>query len=295
VIPPGYENPPLPEDVNVSRDSPLLEFARLAAGFALLVTIVAAVLFLGGSRLARLVPFEMEAALVRDSMLGILAPEVQGSEAMVAYLQELTDRLAAEMELPAPMKLRVHYMDSAAPNAFAGLGGHIAVTRGLYESVESENGLALVLAHEVAHVRARDPIANLGGGATLLLAVALVSGDASNLTSAFAHLVRTGYSRSAENAADVAAIEALRRVYGHAGGGSEVFETFARYHEEHGGEAPSLLSTHPLDAERIERLKAAEDGWDEDRQPLQPLRVAPLGDRTGTLRLEAPALAVPSP
>ena len=62
------------------------------------------------------------------------------------------------------MKLRVHYVDTAVPNAFAALGGHIAVTRGLYESVQSENALALVLAHEIAHVRARDPIAGIGGG-----------------------------------------------------------------------------------------------------------------------------------
>ena len=175
----------------------------------------------------------------------------------------------------------MHYVDTAVPNAFAALGGHIAVTRGLYESVRSENALALVLAHEVAHVRARDPIAGIGGGATLAIALALATGDAGGLSSAFARLVQSGYSRSAENAADVAAIDALRRVYGHAGGGVEVFETFARYRDEHGGAVPSLLSTHPLDEERIERMKAAEQGWDAERQPLRPLRVGAGRDGDG--------------
>ncbi|MFN2427174.1 MAG: M48 family metallopeptidase [Candidatus Binatia bacterium] len=268
---PDYENPLLPEGVNVSRDNPLVEFARLVAGLALVATVAGLTLYFGGSRLARLVPFETEAALVGDSVLGIGAPEA-GKSGIADYLQEVTDRLAAEMMLPANMKLRVHYIDTPVPNAFAALGGHIAVTRGLYEAVKSENALAMVLAHEIAHVRARDPIAGLGGSATLVLALALVSGDAANLSSAFARIVQSGYSRRAEAEADGAAIEALRRVYGHAGGGTEVFETFARYHEDHGGELPSLLSTHPLDAQRIERLKLAEQDWDAQRQPLRPIR-----------------------
>lgn len=270
--PSSYENPPLPEDVNVSRENPLVEFLRLVAGLALLVTVTFATLYFGGSFLARQVPFETEIALVGDSMIGIDAPDVAPSGQPIAtYLQGLTDRLAAEMDMPARMKLRVHYLDTPVPNAFAALGGHIAVTRGLYEAVSSENALALVLAHEIAHVRARDPIAGLGGSATILLAMALLSGDASNLSSAFALVVQSGYSRSAEAKADESAILALQGVYGHAGGGAEVFQILSGYHGNHSGELPSLLSTHPLDTERIERLKIAAQGWDEKLQPLRPI------------------------
>ena len=69
---------------------------------------------------------------------------------------------------------------SNVPNAFATLGGHIAVTSGLYRRMPSENALALVLAHEIAHVSARDPISALGGSATLalLVALAVVAGSA---------------------------------------------------------------------------------------------------------------------
>lgn len=270
----SYENPPLPEDVNVGRENPLLEFLRLAAGLAVVVAAVSALLYFGGSRLARLIPFETERAWVGERVLGVDARKATAATQPVeAYLQELTNRLAAPMELPAGMTLRVHYIDEPVPNAFASLGGHIAVTRGLYERMDSENALALVLAHEIAHVRARDPIAGLGGGATMLVVLALVSGNAANLSTAFASVVQRGYSRRAEAQADEAAIQALRRVYGHAGGGAAVFETFARYREEHGVEMPSLLSTHPLDAERIARLKNAAEGWDAQHHPLRPLAV----------------------
>jgi len=103
------------------------------------------------------------------------------------------------------------------------------------------------------------------------LALTLLTGNAGSLSTAFATVVQRGYSRQAETLADGHAIAAVKKLYGHAGGGASVFETFAAYHTEHGGEAPSLLSTHPLDAERIERLRQAAADWDPVRQPLRPL------------------------
>lgn len=272
----SYENPPLPQDVNVSRDHPVGEFLRLAASLALLVTAASAAIYFGASALARLVPMETELAMVGDRVLGIELPDTgKTGRPVVAYLQELTDRLAGRMDMPAGSRLRVHYVETKVPNAFASLGGHIAVTRGLYESMPSENALALVLAHEIAHVRARDPIAGLAGSATMLLAIAMVSGDAANLSTAFATVIQRGYSRRTEAEADEAAIAAVTRLYGHAGGGSDVFEVLARHRDSLGGEAPTLLSTHPLDQDRIARMKAAAEGWDPQQQPLKPLAVAP--------------------
>lgn len=270
----SYENPPLPQDVNVSRESPLVEFLRLAVGLAVFVAAAAAALYFGGSRLARFVPFEMEKNMVGEFVVGIDAPAAGDAEEPVAsYLQEVTDRLAAQMNLPESMKLRVHFVDTAVPNAFATLGGHIAVTRGLYEEMDTENELALVLAHEIAHIRARDPIAGLGGSATLTVILALAGADASNLSGAFAAVVQRGYSRSAEAAADDAAVEALRRVYGHAGGVTAVFEKIGRQREGFSEETAWFLSTHPMDAQRTARLEAAGEGWDSSTQPLRLLAV----------------------
>jgi Zn-dependent protease with chaperone function len=278
----SYENPPPPEHVNVSRDNPFVEFLRLVAGLAVAVASIAAVLYFGGSRVARLVPFETECALVGDSPPGITLTETGANRGPVAvYLQDVTERLAAAMDLPAGMKLKVHDVNTGVPNAFAGLGGHIAVSRGLYEKMASENALAVVLAHEIAHIRARDPIAGLGGGAALLLALALVRGDAAGLSSAFAGVVQAGYSRRAESEADEAAIAAVRSVYGHAGGGSEAFRALADYQQAHGGEGPSFLSTHPLTEERIERMKTAAEGWDPQRQPLRPIAVPAAAPASG--------------
>jgi predicted Zn-dependent protease len=44
-------------------------------------------------------------------------------------------------------------LDSAEVNAFASPGGHIFITRGLLEAAKSEDALASVIAHEIAHIQ----------------------------------------------------------------------------------------------------------------------------------------------
>merc|ERR1711879_567360 len=71
--------------------------------------------------------------------------EAETEAALTQLLNQLTDNKA--------LPVRVHYLaDQDMPNAFATLGGHIFITRGLLDSVESENGLAMVLAHEYGHI-----------------------------------------------------------------------------------------------------------------------------------------------
>ena len=127
-----------------------------------------------------------------------------------------------------------------------------------------------LVAHELAHLRARDPIAAAGGGAALTLLLLALGGDAEALAPQLARLVQLGYSRQAEARADEAAIAALLGHYGHAGGAAGLFEALADY-DGAGRELPALLATHPADAARIARLQEAARGWDATRQPLVAL------------------------
>jgi Zn-dependent protease with chaperone function len=67
-----------------------------------------------------------------------------------ARVQAIVDRIAAVSDRP-----EVHYevgiLDDASPNAMAIPGGYIRVTRGLLDMVQSDDELAGVLAHEIAH------------------------------------------------------------------------------------------------------------------------------------------------
>lgn len=268
----SYENPDLPHEVNVGRDHPLAEFLRLVAGLAAVVLALGVVLYLCGGWLARQLPFAWEQAWVGERILGadaLMQPDADPARA--DHVQRLTQSLAATMQLPPGMTLRVQVSGSDVPNAFATLGGHIVVTRGLYERMPSENALALVLAHEIAHVRARDPIAAVGSGAGLSLVLLLLGSDGERIAPAVAGLVQRGYSRGAEREADEAALQAVHARYGHAGGAAAVFEVLSAYQAGFGVAVPTLLSTHPSDTARIAALQAAAADWDATRQPLTPL------------------------
>jgi predicted Zn-dependent protease len=271
----SYENPDVPHDVNVGREHPLAEFLRLLAGVGLVVVAVTVVLYFTAGSIARLVPFATERSWVGDRVLGLeIAPSSAPDHAAIeAYLQTMSADLAAGMDLPDSMIVQVHYTDMRVPNAFATLGGHIVITSELYRLMPSENALAMVLAHEIAHLKRRDPIAALGGGASLALVLALVSGEADGLVPQLATLVALGYSRSTEARADEEALAALIARYGHAGGAAGVFEVLARHTDALTGTLPSFLSTHPADDERIATLARAAAGWQPERTPLTPLAV----------------------
>jgi Zn-dependent protease with chaperone function len=271
----SYENPQVPHEVNVSRESVPAEFVRLAVGLGIAIVVVTGLLYFGGGALARLIPFRTEAGWVEERVLAPLEITDRSADARAAgpYLQRLADDLALGMALPAGMRPIVHWSETDVPNAFATLGGHIIVTRGLYTRMPSENALAMVVAHEIAHVRERDPISAVGGSATLVLALVLLGGDVDRLVPHLAQAVQLGYSRRAERRADERALLAVMKRYGHAGGTAAVFEALERYAVPARDATPTLLSTHPADEDRIARLRAAAREWDPVRLPLRPLEV----------------------
>lgn len=272
----SYENPQVPHDVNVSKESVTAEFVRIALGVCLLALVVAGVMYFFGGVLARLIPYSYEQQLVGERVLAPIESRKDDRDARRAlpYLQQLADDLARRMDLHSEMKPVVHWSDTDVPNAFATLGGHVVVTRGLYRRMPSENALAMVMAHELAHLRERDPISAVGGAFSLTLALVVLGADASQFAPQVAQAVQYGYSRRVERRADEAALAAVTSKYGHAGGAAAVFEVLAEYAGPLHDITPTLLSTHPADADRIARLRQAAAGWDPARQPLRPLGFA---------------------
>lgn len=257
-----YRNPEIPEGINVTEEHPLKEFAWLGSG-VLVVTALLVMLFGWlGHFAALLVPFETErewAKPIEKHFVRSTDPETS------AYLRQLTDRLLAVDPLPEGMTIQVHYSDSSTINAFATLGGHVVIHRGLLEALPHENALVMVLAHEIAHIRQRHVIRALGRGVLMSLAMTIVSGSTGsdvvggmiNQTGFAAGLT---FSRSQEREADRLALRGLHAVYGHVGGADALFSALERG-ERHA--PPRWLSTHPDNASRREaiRSEAARHGW----------------------------------
>lgn len=266
-----YRNPPIPEGINVSDRHPLRELFVLAGGALLLLLLLSWLLGQFGGRLARLLPFEHEAVLAPVSLLSSDAgPELQ------AYLDQLGDRLTTQMVLPEAMQVHLHVSGGDSFNAFATLGGNILLYRGLLEQLPHENALAMLLAHEMAHIEHRDPITGIGQGAAIQLVLGMLFGDPNLGVLGSAGLyTQLHYTREMETEADADALQAVQRLYGHIGGARELFDVIHAQREKSGlGEMPAIFSSHPLDQQRIEAIDtlAHERGWSKtgETTPLPP-------------------------
>ncbi|MDR1912580.1 MAG: M48 family metallopeptidase [Helicobacteraceae bacterium] len=266
-----YSNPDVPHEVNVSEKTPLRDFLRLSLGAFLAIGVLASFVFFAARYFAPMIPFRYEEALNANALKplfrGELAPPclIKAEEA----LQNLADELARAMALSDDMRLYVHLSADAEPNAFATLGGNIVVNRGLFKHIGSENALAMVLAHEIAHIKNRDPIAAMGGGIALsvLFSALIGNSDGGSLLSFSVATARTSFSRDQESAADKEAIAALRKYYGYTNGADEFF-LYILQNSSALPNAPVFLSSHPATPSRIKEIQAS---FSPDPQTLKPL------------------------
>ena len=178
-----YHNPKIPEGINVSDTHPLADFAYLVAGVAGICFALFVSMYALAGWLLPFVPFSLEQRILETvADLEDYAEEERSEEDLEkeVYLRELADRLLASQPLPEGMSITVHYYPSEQKNAFATLGGHVIINQGLLDSVQTENGLAMVLGHEIGHVVNRDPLMASGRAAVTVAALALIGGISQN-------------------------------------------------------------------------------------------------------------------
>lgn len=276
-----YRNARVPEGINVSRHSALADLVILSAALLALAAVLGLAALLLGSYAGRHMPVSWENAMARAVFDRRAEPTESepGEAAASAALQELADRLAAHLDLPEGLAITAHYLDDEGANAFATLGGHVFVLRGLIERIPDENALAMVLAHEIAHAANRDVAASLGGVLTMRLVLATVTGGSSDLAEQIMGgsnaLLLRGFGRDAEARADADGLAAVAALYGHVAGAEDFFEiALAEAGKSMPAEGPELFSTHPLTERRIAALRtlAEAQGWPIEgrRAPLPP-------------------------
>lgn len=256
-----YSNRPIPEGINTSETHPLKELIQLLTVVTIALVGLFWLLGLAADYLVGHVPFEYEQGLGD----GLVPDEVADGE-IPGYLRGLTQDLAARMDLPEGMSVQVHYVDEPVVNAFATLGGQLVVYRGLLERMPNENALAMVLAHEIAHVKLRHPLRSLGRGMVLAVAIAAMSGAGGNTLGGYVvgetgTLTVLGFSRDQEEAADAEGLQAVVSKYGHGTGSQALFRVLLEQERKLPLGAPQVefLRTHPLGEERIEAMSELAD------------------------------------
>ena len=165
-------------------------------------------------------------------------------------------------------------------NAFAAPGGLILVSRGLLRCCRSEDALAAVLAHEIGHVQNQHGLQAIKRGrlnsALTIFAVEagknLVGGDLAEVVKAFEGsvtdvtntLMNNGYSRSLENAADVAAVAILKRAGYNPGA---LINMLAEMKMRLAADTRGFAKTHPSPESRIQYVSGLIDTRPSDAVP----------------------------
>lgn len=269
-----YENPPIREGINTSEAHPLRTFLVLLAGLLVVLIASAWLLAKSGGYLASKIPYAQEKRLA-----AVYSEEAPPRTELLNYLQALADNVGTAMQLTADMQITVHYVDEAVENAFATIGGNIFLYKGLLEKLPNENALAMLIAHEIGHVKHRDPIVSLGQGASVSMGMMLLLGSTDNsLLGSAGLLTQMQFSREMESRSDEVGLMAVEKLYGHVGGALDLYAVLDEIGQSSVLEPPQLFSTHPMSKTRLKELSEliAKKAW------LQDSAVTPLPQQFST-------------
>jgi predicted Zn-dependent protease len=188
-----------------------------------------------------------------------------GAPALTAYLNRICGAIVINSPKPEIYSgYHVNILDSTEINAFATSGGHLFITRGLIACANSEDALAGVIAHEIAHIQLQHSIKSIKTSRiTEALMVtgtsaASVAGqtDLNELTDIFNEsvsdivttLVNNGYSRDQEFAADSTALSLMASAGYEPSALVDMLKLLEQNQSSHPG---GFNKTHPSPAQRI--------------------------------------------
>ena len=227
-------------------------WAGLAVGLCAALAVAAVLIDRMPDLLLPLVPHSLE----RGWSTGIEAVVGAGSRRCVgasgeAALAALMARLADGAGIEPPS---LTVLDNPLVNAFTLPDGTVVLLRGLIARATGPDELSGVLAHELGHVRRRDPTREM----LRRLEVNMLARSVGWGGNVAGQMTALSYGRRAEAAADASALATLRRAGLRADGLARFFTELTA---SSGTDAlPAFLSDHPADASRAASLQTGPSG-----------------------------------
>jgi predicted Zn-dependent protease len=167
--------------------------------------------------------------------------------------------------LPPANKWEFAIIDDKSPNAFAMPGGKIGFNVGMFPYAPTDDDIAVILGHEVAHVLNQHSNERISQGLLVAAGAVIVDEATKNKSAHTRQAWMTGFglgaqfgvllpfSREHESEADHLGLIFMAR----AGYNPEVAPAFwGRFSKIAGAKPPEFFSTHPADETRIKQLNA---------------------------------------
>lgn len=197
---------------------------------------------------------QVKAEIAADPVTYPILSETQYPQAYT-YLRGLRDKIlnTGEVFYKDEFLWELYIIeDDNMLNAFCAPGGYIYVYTGLIKYLDSEDELAGVLGHEIAHADLRHSTDQLTKAYGIGTMVSIVLGENQGALSDIAqNLLFLGFSRSAETQADEASVRYLCPTDINAAGAAGFFQ---KIEAEGGSNPPQFLSTHPNPDNRVQNI-----------------------------------------
>jgi len=203
---------------------------------------------------------------VAANILAVYKPYTVNTE-LTNYLNLICQSLVINSAQDAVYNgYHVMILDSRELNAFSTQGGHIFITKGLIDIVPSEDALAGIIAHELAHVMLKhgikiiDDMKLTNEAGIMAEQAAAFSGKSSarvlsfrdSVNEIFNKMIKSGYSRPQEFEADALAVKLLADA-GYSPNG--LLEILNILRTVQGNQRGGIYSTHPSPAQRIVNIE----------------------------------------
>lgn len=194
----------------------------------------------------------VEAEIAANPQEYPILPE-SGNEEVYAYVRQITSDILATGEVryrtEFPWTVRIIRNDSIL-NAFCAPGGFIYVYTGLMKFLDSEDQLAGVMGHEIAHADLRHSSRQLTKIYGIsLIAEAILGENQELLKQISTTLIALSFSRDHESESDMASVRYLCPTEWNAAGSAGFFLKL-----EGQPVPPEFLSTHPNPADRVKAI-----------------------------------------
>lgn len=185
-----------------------------------------------------------------------LTSKKEGDQAKVQRVMNIFNKLAPQYNTHG-MKLRCTVLHDKTVNAFAIPGGNVYVYSGIVDFLQSDDELAAVIAHELAHVEKRHSLKNFRTSTALSFLLEKAVKNKKNKeawTAVLSALAMMKFSRKQEDEADDVGQYRLAAAGFNPYGQVQVWERFLKKFGDSKG-IEKFLSSHPSHQYRIENAK----------------------------------------